>query len=82
MPPTERSDIPSPWECIYTTLNIMGSAIVAAKLAQAAPDLLIRPNVGIFRTLDFYQATAILRAAEAAKEVVKEGLGALLKTEY
>lgn len=82
VPPTERTDIPSPWECIYTTLNIMGSAIVAAKLAQAAPDLLIRPNVGIFRTLDFYQATAILRAAEAAKEVVKEGLGALLKTEY
>jgi len=58
----------------------MGSAIVAAKLAHAAPDLVIRPNVGIFRTLDFYRATAIMRAAEAAKAEVKERLGALLAT--
>jgi NTE family protein len=78
VPPTERADIPNAWECMYTTLNIMGSAIVAAKLAHAAPDLVIRPNVGIFRTLDFYQATAVLRAAEAVKVEVKEKLGALL----
>jgi NTE family protein len=39
----------------------------------------IRPNVAIFRTLDFYQATAILRAAEAVKMEVKERLGALLR---
>jgi len=78
VPPTERSDVPSAWECMYATLNIMGNAIVAAKLAHAPPDLVIRPNVGIFRTLDFYQATAILRAADAAKAEVKERLGALL----
>jgi NTE family protein len=42
------------------------------------PDLLIRPNVGIFRTLDFYQASAILRSAETTKAVVKERLGVLL----
>jgi predicted acylesterase/phospholipase RssA len=56
----------------------MGSAIVSAKLAHATPDLLIRPHVGIFRTLDFYQASAILRSAEATKAIVKERLGALL----
>ena len=78
VPPAARGDIPSAWECMYTALNIMGSAIVAAKLDHAAPDLLIRPNVGIFRTLDFYKATAILRAAEAVKAEVKEKLGALL----
>jgi NTE family protein len=78
VPVAERSDMPSTWECIYTTILVMGSAIVAAKLAHATPDLLIRPNVGIFRTLDFYQATAILRSAEAAKDIVKERLGALL----
>ena len=63
---------------MYTTLNIMGSAIVAAKLEHGAPDLLIRPNVGIFRTLDFYHATAILRAADVVKAEVTERLGALL----
>ena len=74
----DRSDVPGTWEALYTTINIMGAAIVAAKLDHGAPDLLIRPNVAIFRTLDFYQATAILRIADAAKTEVKDKLGALL----
>jgi NTE family protein len=74
----ERVDVPSTWECVYTTMLVMGGAIVAAKLAHAAPDLVIRPNVGIFRTLDFYQATAILRSADATKDLVRKRLGALL----
>jgi NTE family protein len=79
VPATDRSDMPSAWECMYTTVLIMGGAIVAAKLNNAAPDLVIRPNVAIFRTLDFYQASAILRAADAIKAEVKEKLGALLR---
>ncbi len=78
VPPAERSDMPSGWECVYATLNVMGSAIVAAKLNHAAPDLVIRPNVAIFRALDFYQASAILRAADAVKAEVKEKLAELL----
>ena len=76
--PTERGDIPGAWESVYATLNIMSSAIVEAKLAQGAPDLVIHPNVAIFRTLDFYQATAILRSADAVKADVKNRVGALL----
>ena len=78
VPPADRADMPSGWECVYITLNVMGSAIVAAKLNHAAPDLVIRPNVAIFRALDFYQASAILRAADAVKAEVKEKLGMLL----
>jgi NTE family protein len=78
VPTVERADLPGAWECVFTTLLIMGGAIVAAKLDHAAPDLLIRPNVALFRTLDFYQASAILRAADAVKAEVKEQLGALL----
>jgi NTE family protein len=78
VPIGERADVPSTWECVYTTILVMGSAIVSAKLAHATPDLLIRPNVGIFRTLDFYQASAILRSAETTKAIVKERLGVLL----
>ena len=74
----ERNDMPSAWESVFTTLLIMGSTIVAAKHKNDAPDLLIQPNVGIFRTLDFYQASAILRVADAVKAEVKEKLGALL----
>jgi NTE family protein len=77
-PPLQRSDVPGTWEALYVTINIMGSAIIAAKLDHAAPDLLIRPNVAIFRTLDFYQASSILRTAEPVKAEVMEKLGALL----
>jgi NTE family protein len=77
-PDGERVDLPSTWECVFTTLLVMSNAITAAKLAHKTPDVLLRPNVGIFRTLDFHQASAILRSAEATKAVVQERLGALL----
>ena len=44
---------PSPGKALFTTRAGHGHAIIAAKLRHAAPDLMIRPNVGIFRTLDF-----------------------------
>ena len=78
VPAAERSDMPSAWESMFTTIMIMGSTIVAAKHKHAAPDLMIRPNVAIFRTLDFYQASAILRTADAVKPEVTEKLGKLL----
>ena len=55
-----------------------GHAITAEKLKHGAPDLIVRPNVGMFRTLDFFQASAILRASEPAKAEIKERLAALL----
>jgi NTE family protein len=78
VPAAERSDMPSAWESMFTTIMIMGSTIVAAKHKHAAPDLMIRPNVAIFRTLDFYQASAILRSADAVKSEVTKKLGKLL----
>ncbi len=78
LPMAERVDMPSMWESMLTSLLIMGSSIVAGKLHHGAPDLMIRPNVTIFRTLDFYQASAILRTADAVKAEVKEKLDALL----
>jgi len=56
----------------------MGTAITREKLKHIAPDLMVRPKVGIFRTLDFLQASAILRAAEPAKEEIKDKLTILL----
>ncbi len=77
-PAAERADMPSTWGTVYTTILVMGGAIVAAKLSHSAPDLLIRPNVAIFRTMEFYQASAIIRSAETAKAEIREKLGALL----
>ena len=74
-PTEERRDIPNPWECLLTTVLVMGSAITAEKVKHGAPDLIVRPKVGSFRTLDFLQASAILRASEPVKAALKERLG-------
>jgi NTE family protein len=73
-----RRDIPNPWECLVTTVLVMGSAITAEKVKHGAPDLMVRPKVGGFRTLDFLHASAILRASEPVKAELKEKLAALL----
>jgi NTE family protein len=78
-PNDERRDIPSPWEAILATILVMGQAIITEKLKHGAPDLIIRPNVGLFRTLDFFQASAILRVCETSKAEIRQRLTALLE---
>jgi len=78
--PSEPGQIPDPWEALFATITVMGQTIVAEKIKHGAPDLLIRPRVGKFRLLNFFHASAILRAAEPVKKEVKEKLGALLKS--
>jgi NTE family protein len=73
-----KTEVPDPWECLFATLQIMGHMLVAEKLRHGAPDVLITPNVGIFRMLDFLQASAILRVADGVKDEVKEKLAPLL----
>ena len=76
--PADPRGMPDPWECLFTTLQVMGQTIVSEKLKHGAPDLLIRPSVGAFRMLEFFQASAILRGAETIKAEVKRRLGAML----
>jgi NTE family protein len=71
--------VPDPFETLFTTLQVMSDTILALKLARGAPDLIICPNVGVFRLLDFLRASAILRAAEPVKAEVKARLGAMLQ---
>jgi len=76
----ERGGVPDPWESLFAAISVMSHTIVQHKLREGAPDLVLRPNIGIFRMLDFFQASAILRTADAVKLEVKEKLGALLAT--
>ena len=77
-PPDEKKGVPNAIESLYATVMVMTSAIINEKLKREAPDLLVQPNVGAFRMLDFFQASAILRVAEAAKTDMKAKLEALL----
>jgi NTE family protein len=70
----QPGNVPDAWECLFATLQIMGRAILEEKLRQGGPDILVRPNVGTFRLLDFFRASAILRAAEPVKDDVKRQL--------
>lgn len=76
--PTSERGIPDPWDALFTAIQIMGHTIVAEKLKEGTPDIVIRPQVGTFRLLDFFKASAILRAAEAVKPEVKAKLAALV----
>jgi NTE family protein len=78
-PPAEdKKGVPNAIESLYATVMVMTSSIINEKLKHEAPDLLVQPNVGMFRTLDFFQASAILRVAEASKTELKAKLEALL----
>ena len=78
-PPAEdKKGVPNAIESLYATVMVMTSSIINEKLKHETPDLLVQPNVGMFRTLDFFQASAILRVAEASKTELKAKLEALL----
>ena len=65
---------PSSFATMFGTLQIMQAAIVAAKLKIYRPEIVVRPPVDRFRVLDFFDARAILAAAEPAKDEVKREL--------
>jgi NTE family protein len=78
-PPTDdKRAVPNTVEALYATVQVMTSSIINEKLKHEAPDLLVQPHVGTFRALDFFQASAILRVAEAEKTELKAKLEALL----
>ncbi|HEV2956515.1 MAG TPA: patatin-like phospholipase family protein [Xanthobacteraceae bacterium] len=76
--PIAPRGIPDPWDNLFATLQVMSHTIVLEKLKRGAPDILIRPELSAFRLLDFFHASAILRAAEPVKAQVKERLAKLL----
>jgi len=76
--PLAPRGMPDPWENLFATLQVMSHTIVREKLKRGAPDILIRPELSTFRLLDFFHASAILRAAEPVKAQMKERLGELM----
>jgi len=77
--PIAPRGMPDPWENLFATLQVMSHTIVLEKLKRGAPDILIRPELSTFRLLDFFHASAILRAAEPVKAQVKERVKELMK---
>jgi len=78
-PSADRREVPNALECLYATILVVTHSIISEKLKHGAPDLLLQPNVGSFRVLDFLRASAILRVAEPVKDEVKQRLSALIE---
>lgn len=78
-PPAEDcTAMPDSIECYLATILVMAQTIIDEKGKHGAPDIVLRPNVGVFRALDFLRASAILRAAEPVKAELRKKLGTLL----
>jgi NTE family protein len=66
--------LPSIFEVLLASINIMETAVTEARLARDPPDLLIRPPLGHIRFLEFARAEEIIRIGY---ESTREALGAL-----
>jgi NTE family protein len=73
-PSANPSRAPGGFDAMFGTLQIMQAAIVAAKLKIYRPGIVLRPAVERFRLLDFFEARAILAAAEPVKDELKREL--------
>ncbi len=66
--------IPNNIDLLFRTNQIMQHQIVEAKLQAMPVDIIIRPDVGDFRVLEFHKVRQILKAAEPAKDELKQAL--------
>ena len=77
-PVSDIGAIPTPFEAMFGSAQIMQSAITAKMLRNRAPDLLLRPAVQAFKALDFFRFSKILRAAEDEKDEIKRAIERVL----
>ncbi len=70
--PQQSGDrVPTLLETIIGSNQITLRSVTREKLKTSAPDILIRPDVGRFKVLDFFKIDEIFAASEAAKDEFK-----------
>jgi len=77
-PQQSRGHVPSMIEAIIGSNQITMRSVMSEKLKSAAPDILIRPDIGQFKVLDFYKIDDIFAASEAAKDEFKRACEAAI----
>jgi NTE family protein len=70
--------IPGTLAAMTGATQILFHSITREKLKAVAPDIFIRPEVGAFGALDYFRIEEIFRAAEPAKQLLKNGLSQLV----
>ena len=77
--PHESRKIPRPTAAMFGAMQILTQVVIAEKIANHAPDLLIRPDINQFKILDFLKSKEILEAAEPLKDDFKRQLEAVFE---
>lgn len=75
----QKRGFPKPIETLLGAQQLALRSIINAKLKSSAPDLLLRPAVGLFQVLDFRRMEEILDASAEAKDQVLSALTQLLE---
>jgi NTE family protein len=65
---------PNSIDLMFGATQLMMQSIIAGKLLQSQPDIMIRPPVSRFRVLDFLKIDAILAETAAIKDELKQAI--------
>lgn len=75
------NSMPSAFEAIFASSQILQRSIIREKLKSAQPDIYIDAAVDRFQMLEFHRYREILEASKPAKDVLKRQLSRLLEAE-
>lgn len=75
---TERKR-PSSVDLMFGATQLMMQSIIANKLRQCRPDILVRPPVSRFRVLDFMKVDAVMAETASIKDELKRAVEAALE---
>ncbi|MBP1870666.1 putative NTE family protein [Ensifer adhaerens] len=78
-PDGDGKTIPSRIDSLFGASQLMMQSIIAMKLKEGAPDILLRPDVGRYRVMDFLRAKEILAATAGIKDQFKRTLEERMK---
>ncbi|WP_315920533.1 patatin-like phospholipase family protein [Mesorhizobium sp. SP-1A] len=80
--PEEGERQPTSVDLMFGATQLMMQSIIANKLTQCRPDILIRPPVSRFRVLDFLKIEAVMAETASVKDELKRAVEETLKAQY
>ena len=77
-PQGDGSRLPTAVEALYGASQLLQRSVVSLKAHRFLPDVLLRPEVGSYRSLDFAKAKEILEATSGTREATKRAVDAAM----
>lgn len=74
----DKQEMPSTFDSVFTTYQIMQNSIIQEKLKFVRPDIYVKPRIRDVRVFDFAKADSIFEQAKPAKKELKKQLEKLL----